>query len=212
MSLFLLLGPALFFGLLLTNGAPERRKEDLGLFLKGLATSSLALLMHYLFRDAVPLVYGSLGGVFYFWFRDFLWYSLAGFLPFAFFPSLKEGIAGRTDRMTAFALGAMAMAGLATLVQTGPPPDIYFVLYLPLLRIALILLISFTLDRALSEFGARLGFWIAASVLIGPIAALVPVFHFWNAPLGSLPILIAFLGAAYLSRFGFAGPSFRRGA
>jgi hypothetical protein len=206
MSLFLILGPAAFFGFLLTTRYRADGGEHLRLFLQGLAASIAGIILQYFFRNLLSPIYGSILGVFSFWVQDFFWFSLSGALPFVLIPALRDKVGGRQDRILAFLLGSMAPAGLMGFAYSGVPRDIYFVLFLPLLRIALVILLSYSLDKALSEFGAGLALWIGISFLLGPILSLVAVFHFWSLAIVSLPLLLASLVIAYLACYGAIAP------
>jgi|GEM_PF-2729583 hypothetical protein len=201
MSLFLILGPAVFAGFLLTNPFRPDFKDRSKHFLLGLAASAAAILAYALTRGWFPPLYGNLLGLFSFWFREFFWYGLAGAGIFLLVPSFRRRGSERRPRLLCFLLGAFAPAGLVSFFYLGLPRDIYFVLYLPLLRIAFALLLSYTIDKALSEYGGMLALWIGLAILTGPALSLVPVFHFWSLPLLSLPLLLLALGAAYLSLF-----------
>jgi hypothetical protein len=206
MSLFLVLGPALFAGILFTNQLRDTLQEQVKTFLLGLTAGLGAALLQYLTRTWFPVSYGSFWGFFSFWHRDFFWFCAAAALPLALVPSLRDRASGRKSRFLSFLLGAFSLSGLLTTLYLGPPRDIYYVLYLPLLRIALAAILSYALDRAISEYGSVLGLWIALSVLAGPLIALVPVFHFWNMAYLSLPLLGAACGLGYLALFGWELP------
>jgi len=198
MWLFLILGPAVFAGLLFTNAFRSTFREQGRLFLLGLVAAVPAAALQYLTRYWFPVTYGSLWGCVGFWFRDFFWCSLAGFLPLVLVPALKEKSPDRKARFLSFLLGAVSPAGILTYLYQGPPRDLYFVLYLPLIRIALAVFLALAADAVLTEYGAVLGLWIGLAVLAGPLVALVPVFHFWNAAILALPFLLIVLGAGWL--------------
>jgi hypothetical protein len=206
MSLFLVLGPVIFAGVLFTNQLRDSIREQARTFLLGLAAGLGAALLQYMTHTWFPVPYGSVWGFFSFWHRDFFWFSAAAALPLALVPSLRDRSADRKARFLSFTLGAFSLSGLLTCLYLGPPRDVYFIIYLPLLRIALAAILAYALDRTISEYGGVLALWIALSVLAGPLIALVPVFHFWNMAYLSLPLLGAACGLGYLALFGWGSP------
>jgi hypothetical protein len=198
MSLFLIVCPSVFFFFLCSTEYSGQTKDSLKLFVQGLAASSLAMLMIYLFRKLIPDRPGHILSLAHHWFYDYFWYFAAGAAIFSLVPSYRSTFADRPRRIASLFLGVLAPSGFATIVAVDYIRDPYYLFMLPLLRISTAILLSRVLDRTLGEFGLRLALLVAAAVALCIAPALVPFFHFWNLGLPALAVFIAILGASIL--------------
>jgi hypothetical protein len=195
MNLFLIGFPPLLFFFLCSTAYSLEARDSIGLFVRGVAASFIVFLLLYLFRNLFPNQPGHILSLAYYWFYDFLLYLVVGVGVFCLVPSYRDAYNERSRRLESFLFGVFTLSGLVTLIWVPYQRDPYYVFMLPLLRVAVILLMSRLMHRVLSEYGARLGLMIAAAVCLSILPALIPFFHFWNLRLAALASFIIFIGA-----------------
>jgi hypothetical protein len=194
MNLFLLGFPTLFFFFLCSTAYSGEAKDSLGFFLRGLAASFLAFLLIYLFRSFIPNQPGNGISILFYWFYDFFPYLAVGIGIFVLIPSYRDAYADRSRRLESFLFGMFALSGLATVIWVPYLRDSYYLFMLPILRVAILLLMSRLMHLTLSEFGLRLGLLIAAALGLSILPALVPFFHFWNMRIATLASFALIVG------------------
>jgi hypothetical protein len=205
MSIFLLTSAVLFFFFLLFTLFQGSMKDSLKNYGHGVLASLPALLGLWLFRNLLVPVYGSVLGVFFYWLNDYFWYLAAAFGFFWFFKSDAPEYAERRRRQVCFSLGVLAFSGFATLISLDHVRESYYLILLPILRVAVTLIGVYLMDRAKDEFGSARVRFIAATVGITLVAALVPVFHFWKIYWASVPLFLAVVAlACYIFQDKFA--------
>ncbi len=196
MSLFLLASPTLAFFIILSTGFSDAIKDSLRLFLQGLAASTLALALVYLSRYLIPDTPGSFLGLLHHWYYEFFCYLAVGITVFTLVPAYRQGYADRGRRLLSFLFGTMAPAGFATLLAVDYIRDPYYLFMLPLLRIAVLVLVSRAVHAAIGEFGVRLALLVLAALSLSFLPALSALFQFWNMRLLALLFFSLSIGSA----------------
>lgn len=162
-------------------------------FTWGICLSLVAIAILYVSAGHIPQRQASFLGFLHYWYYDYFVYALVGGLGFLLLPHFSRQSLGDDGELLAFLLGSFALSGFVDFVAGKAVREVYPLFLAPVLRLALILVLTKALIRSREEYGLRRAVSLAFCAAISLIPALIPLLHYQLLWLASIPLFLAIL-------------------
>ncbi len=198
MALYLLLAVPLSYGFVMSVILPPHAygRQLWFWFFRGILSFIPSYIVYLIFSTALPLVFTPVGIVAYhFFYDDFLFSLLAGAAYFLCTRYIVTAGGKSVPEAFSFLSGFFTFVAISEFVRHFAALDLYFLLLLPTLHVAGILVLSLLFLRIVEASDLELALMIAAGTVYLVLLAGVPyayTIHLsWIAILGTLAIAVA---------------------